>query len=157
MNKKEILSKALISFLNCAETMVELQKSQAKTKEEKSSCNKLIKRIRKFIELVPQYKHEEILKYLYESFISPMNMAFIYVPTLIVSKQLLKKDRNEKEFKQFLNDLNEQKQKAKVLSEERIKTQEAIKKARQEGKKVEMMYQDGKIKPVILENENQKD
>lgn len=151
-NQKELLKKI---FTRLAETNIEIMRFQitlTKKEDEIKGLRKLIKTSEKAIEIINSVNHYEILVSLYNTFVNKKEFYFISIIQNIVNKNtIVKWDRSEKGFKQFLKLESEAQELAKKEQEEKIKEQEFVRKAKEEGKKVEMIYKDGKIKPIIVE------
>lgn len=150
--QKELLKKI---FARLVETNIEIMKFQitlTKKEDEIKGLRKLIKTSEKAIEIINSINHYEILVSLYNTFVNKKEFYFISIMHNIVNKNtIVKWDRSEKGFKQFLKLESEAQELAKKEQEEKVKEQEFIRKAKEEGKKVEMIYKDGKIKPIIVE------
>lgn len=114
--------------------------------------NKSIKTTKRAMEIVGQVKHIEILQSLYNTLLSGKENYFVILPTLLTNKnQVIRWDTTEKGFNEFLELERNAKEKSKQEHEEYVKQQEIIKKAKEDGKKVEFAYENGKLKPIIVE------
>ena len=100
-------------------------------------------------------KHTEILEILFKNLISGnfyMIDMFSRLMSALTHKNALKLwDSTDDEFIKFKNELAIQQEEARIKQEEMQKDQEIIKKAKEEGKSVELVNIDGKIKPVVIE------
>ena len=118
---------------------------------------KSIQQSKKAMLKVEKIKHIEILRAIYGDIIGQLSGQLMLGGTLICSKQLEKWDKNEKSFQEFLE---LQKENAKIYAEkikEKQESMEIMKKAKEQGKKIEMMVDPitKKVKPVVVENSNE--
>lgn len=119
---------------------------------EQKGLKRFIKESKTAIEIIGGVKHYEILVSLYNTFLNGKETYFATLCKTINNKETIKKwDRSEKGFKLFLELENQAKAKSKEEYEKKLAEQEMIKKAKEEGKKVEMVFVDGKLKPRIVE------
>ena len=130
-------------------------KGVATTKEQKLTCNKSIKDIENSINHLRQIKHLEILKYLYATFIGNNVIAYSVSGKVVLSKKLKEYD-TDKGFVEFQEMLKEQREQALEREQKKKESVEALKKAKEMGKKVEMVWdKDTKtVKPMIVEDKN---
>lgn len=154
MNKSELqkqtLKNIIINLLNTNISIMEFGKLLTKEEKEIRFYKKAIRHSKKAIELVQGIEHIEILSSLYNSFISGKEAYFITLE-VVISKNVQKWDKTKKGFEEFLRLDEEARNKFKQEADERNKSMETIKKAREEGKKVEMVFENGKITPVVVE------
>lgn len=112
----------------------------------------LIKQGQKAIDIISNIKHNEILIDLYNSFIVGNMPYFIAAARTIALPNKIKRwDNTEKGFKEFLKERETALAKCDKELEEKKKEQEYIEKAKAEGKNVELMYKDGKVRYVVVE------
>ena len=114
------------------------------------SYNKWIRQCKNSIRIVENIQHIEILCSLYNTFISGKETYFVTLGA-VVNKDVKRWDTTKKGFEEFLKMDAEARAKFKEESEEREHQLESIKKAREEGKKIEFVFQNGKLIPVVLE------
>lgn len=118
--------------------------------------NKSIKNSEKALESVHKIKHIEILRAIYSDIIGQISAKLMLSGSLVVSKKVYYWDNTENGFKEFQelceNNIKEQEQKIKEQQE----SLQAVQKAKEQGKKVQMIYDPTtkKVKPVIEESEN---
>ena len=118
--------------------------------------NKSIKNSEKALETLPKIKHIEILRAIYSDIIGQVSAKLMLSGTLVVSKKVYYWDKTENGFKEFMqlaeDNIKLQEQKIKEQQESAV----AIEKAKEQGKKVQMIYDPAtkKVKPVIQESEN---
>ena len=123
--------------------------------ENTKGIKKLIKECEKAQEIVTNITHLEILVSLYNTFINGKETYFLTLSKMITNKNTIQKwDRTEKGFKLFLELENQAKPKTQEQYNKRLEQQEMIKKAKEQGKKVEMVYIDGKLQPRIVEEKS---
>lgn len=151
--QKERLKKVIISILSACENIMVFHKTLTNDKESLKIINKTIKRSRKATEIISQVKHIEILQSLYNTLVSGKENYFAVFGTLILAKNNVRRwDTTEKGFQEFVKLEAEAKARSKKEYEEKLKQQEIVRKAKEEGKKVEYSYENGKIKPIIIED-----
>lgn len=121
-------------------------------KEDIAGLKKLMKDTEKAMQIINSVVHYEILVSLYNTFINGKETYFTTLCKTINNKNTIKKwDRTKKGFDLFLKLESEARAKSKEEYEKKLKEQEMIKKAKEEGKKVEMVFIDGKLQPRIVE------
>ena len=132
--------------------IMEFQLTLTSDDKDIKGLKKFIKDSKKAIEIVTSITHYEILVSLYNTFLNGKETYFVTLCKTINNKAtIVKWDRTEKGFKLFLELENQAKAKSKEEYEKRLAEQETIRKAKEEGKKVEMVYVDGKLQPRIVE------
>lgn len=132
-----------ISTLDFELTLIDDPEQQKKIKNIISTCKKAKEKI-------DQVRHIEILMSLFNAFITGKEQYFV-VTALTINKDVKKFDSTEKGFKEFLRLEEESRAKFEKEQQEKKELQEKIAKAKEEGKKVEMTYVNGKVEPVIIE------
>lgn len=129
---------------------MQFQKSLSMVKEHKKTFNKLIKHSYKAQEYVMKINHVDILFNIYNSFIHGHETFYIAL-TESVYKNVKRWDTTKVGYKEF----KRLEQEAIELTDKEMKEKkelaETIKKAKAEGKKIEYLYEGGKIRPVIVE------
>lgn len=155
-NKRKDL---LLSLLNMyiATSISVLKYLKATTSDEKARkvCDKSIRQCRKAQERLHKIKHIEILQYFYDTFIGNNVIAYSVSGSLVNSKKVALWD-TDKHFQEFLDEMEEQRIYRERKEQERIDSINAIKKAKEQGKKVEMVYDKDKKKviPVIIDDKD---
>ena len=151
--QKQRLKNAIISVLQANESIMTFHKTLVSDEKSLKIINKSIKQSRKAMLIINQVKHIEILQSLYNALLSGKENYFALFGSVILAKNnVIRWDTTEKGFNEFLKLEAEAKAKSKKEYEEKLKEQELIKKAKEEGKKVEYAYVDGKMKPYIVED-----
>lgn len=154
---KLIVQKSLLKsiFTTMLETNIEIMKFQitmTDKEEEKKGLKKYINETKKAINVIFEVRHYEILISLYNTFLNGKETYFMALCKTINDKKTISRwDKSEKGFQEFLKLEAEAKAKSKEEYEKRLKDREMIIKAKQEGKKVEMVLEDGKLQPRIVE------
>lgn len=153
--KRKHLISIIIFYLETAKSEMTYLRAVATTKEAKKTCTKSINSITKAIWKVDKIKHIEILEYIYSSFIGNNVIAYSVSGSIVISRKLAEydKDENIEEFKAILE---EQRKDALEKEKARKETIEAVRKAKAEGKRVEMVYDEKTktTKPLIIEDKN---
>lgn len=143
-------------FINLLETEISLMLlHKTLTSDEKALkiVAHKIQQAKKSIRIINEIQHIEILQSLYNSFLGGKEVFFAYIPaTLLANNNVKRWDTSEKGFQEFLKLDAEAKAKSKQEYEERLKQQELLKKAQEQGKKVEYVMKDGKMQPFIVED-----
>ena len=151
--KREYLISIITNYLLTCKSTLEYFKAVADTKQGKLVCNKSLRSIDKAIETIKEYKHIEILDYLYATYVG--NNAIIYtVSGQVATSKKLKKYDTDKGIAEFKQLMEEQRKESEEREQKRKESVEALKKAKAMGKKVEMVYdKDTKTaKPMIIED-----
>ena len=149
--QKERLKEVIIGLLNANIEIMKFHKTL--TNEEKSvrTLNRSIRQSNKAIGIVREVEHIEILQALFNSFVAGKENYFVMLGSTICSKNnVIRWDKSEKGFQEFVRLENEAHAKTKQEYEERLKQQEIIKKAKEDGKKIEFAYKNGKLEPIIV-------
>lgn len=152
--KREFLIKIITKLLETNIELMDYYHYIASDTKSKRVCSKSIRQSKLAIEKIQHVKHIEILQSLYNTLVSGKENVFAVGGALICSKKFYYYDNTEQGFAEFMELENEAKEKQRAKFEEQKKTQEMIKKAKEDGKKVEMVYENGKIRPVIVEKDN---
>lgn len=143
-----------VIFNNMLETNIAIMNFQltlAEKPEEIKGLKKFIRESEKAKEIINSIVHYEILVSLYNSFVNGKETYFATLCKVINRNDTIKKwDRTEKGFKLFLKLESAAKLQAKTEYEKQKEQQEILKKAKEEGKKVEFTYENGKLKPIIV-------
>jgi len=150
--KRQHLLNIIKDFLKTSKSLLEYYKFSADTKKAKLICNRSLKSIEKALVSVNEIKHIEILEYLYSAFIG--NNAIVYsVSGNFINSKKMKHYDTDKGFKEFMDFIEEQKKLEQEREQKRKESEEAIKKAKELGKKVEMVYDNGtkSVKPMVVE------
>lgn len=155
-NQSSLLKMVFINMLATNIAIMQFQMTLTSKEEEKKGLKDFIKKSKKAIRIVTDVKHYEILVDLYNSFVNGKETYFMLLAKTIDNKDTIAKwDKTEKGFKEFIKAREEAVAKSKEEYEQRIAQQEIIRKAREEGKKIEMVYKNGKIVPVVVEEKLQ--
>lgn len=145
------LKNILINLLMTTNAIMEFNLTLVKEEKDIKITKKLIQEGKKAIEIVRNVTHNEILVDLYNSFVVN-NMPFFVAATRVMSApNKIKRWDTEKGFKEFLKEREIALAKCDKELEEKRKEQERIEQARAEGKNVELLYKDGKVKYVVVE------
>lgn len=132
--------------------IMEFQLTLTDKEEDKKGLKRFIKESKNAIVIINSVVHYEILASLYNTFLNGKEVYFTSLCKIINNKTtIVKWDRTEKGFKLFLELENQAKAKSQEEYNKRLEQQEMIKKAKEEGKKVEMVLIDGKLQPRIVE------
>lgn len=137
-------------MISVARDIVVFQQANDDDPSHKKTYAKLLRHCDKAEKLVWNCYHIEILASLYNSFVSGKEQYYIILVESIF-KNVEKWDKTKKGFEIFLALDQEARDKFNSEKEEREKQMEMIKKAREEGKKIDFVFQNGKLTPVILE------
>lgn len=158
MSKEELKRKYLINIIRkVLETNIELMsyyKHYATDEKSKRICSKSIRHTQKSLERLPHIKHIEILQSLFNAIIGGKEVVFVSAGSLVCGKKVEKWDSTEKGFKEFMALEQEAIKKAKEKAEQDQKDRELIANAKAEGKKVEMVYMNGKFRPMIVKEKD---
>ena len=150
--QKARLKSVFISMLETNSAIMRFQLTLTDDKNDIKGIKKFIKNSQKAIEIISGVNHYEILVSLYNTFISGKETYFCALEKTINRKDtIVKWDRTKKGFDLFLKLESDAKAKSKEEYEKKLKQQEMIRKAKEEGKKVEMVFVDGKLQPHIVE------
>lgn len=149
--QKERLKSVFQCLLASTKEILRFQLTLTQKEEEIKGIKKLIKKCDKAQEIIASVKHIEILVSLYNSFIAHKENYYVLLSSTITSKNTFTRwDRTEKGFKEFLECEKLARAKSKEEYEQKQKQQEMLKKAKEEGKKIEFAYKDGKLEPIIV-------
>lgn len=148
--QKNKLKSLFINMIATNISIIDFQLTLTNKKEEIKGLKNIIKRSYRAIDIINDIEHYEILISLYNAFINRKEPYFVSFVCTIDRKIINKWDKTKKGFKDFLEQEQIAIEKTRQEDEEKRKTVETIKKAKEEGKKVEMMYRDGKIIPVVV-------
>ena len=153
--KKDHLLKIISAYLDTAQELLSYLKDNADTKVAKATCTKSIKSIEQAKVHLHTIKHIEVLDFLYSSFIGNNVIAYS-VSGKLVNADKLKEYDTEQGVLELKELMEEARQKAIEKEKARQEQMTAIKKAQEQGKKVEMVYdkETKTAKPMIIEEKS---
>lgn len=150
--QKELLKKIFTRMLETNIEIMNFQMTLTDKANEIKGLRNFVKQTEKAIKLIQSVNHYEILVSLYNTFVNGKETYYVALCKTINNKEtIVKWDRTEKGFKLFLQLENEAKAKSKEEYEKKVAQQEMIKKAKEDGKIIEMVYTNGKLEPRIVE------
>lgn len=150
--QKARLKKIFVSMLETNMAVMEFQITLTDKQEEIKGLKRFVSESKKAIEIINSVVHYEILVSLYNTFLNGKETYFATLcKTINNKKTIVRWDRTQKGFKEFIALESEAKAKTKAEYEKKMQEKEMIEKAKEEGKKVEMVYVDGKLQPRIVE------
>lgn len=153
--QKVRLKSIFLSMLQTNIAIMEFQLTLTDDPKEIKGLKRYIRDTKKAMEIVTSITHYEILASLYNTFLNNKEPFYMLLCQTIIRKDtIVKWDRTEKGFKLFQKLESDAKAKSKEEYEKKLAQQEMIKKAREEGKKVEMVFIDGKLQPHIVEEKS---
>ncbi len=151
--QKERLKSVFSRFLDAEIAIMQFQLTLVTEKSHVEGIKKVIKDSEKAKNIVTSITHYEILVSLYNAFVNGKESFFVMLSSTINSKNKVTYwDRTKKGFQEFVALEEEAKAQTQKELDERLKQQEIIKKAQKEGKKIEMVFENGKLKPIIVDN-----
>ena len=154
VNKSDVqklkLKQVLKSMCEVAITTLDFELTLIEDSEQQKKIKNIISTCKKAKDKIDQVRHIEILMSLFNAFVGGKEQYFV-VTALTINKDVKRFDSTEKGFKEFLKLEKESREKFEKEQQEMKERQEKIAKAKEEGKKVEMTYVNGKLEPVIVE------
>lgn len=139
-------------MINVTEAILRYQMALTESEEERKGLKKYINETKKAYDIVTKVTHLDILESLYRTFIANKEIYFMSLVAMTTNKNtIVKWDRTEKGHKLFLELEKQAKEDYQKKLEEMKSNQDLIKKAKEEGKKVEMVLINGKLQPRIVE------
>ena len=149
--QKARLKHVFVQLLETEKAIMHFQLTLTSEKEHVKGIKKVIKDCDKAIEIINGVVHYEILVSLYNAFINGKESFYVMLSSTINSKNKVNHwDKTKKGFQEFIKLEQEAKAQSQKDYEERLEQQKIIQKAKAEGKKIEMIFQDGKLKPIIV-------
>ena len=149
--QKQRLKRVFTSLLDSEIAIMNFQLTLATEKEHIKGIKNVMKASEKAKNIINGIVHYEILVSLYNSFVSGKESFYVIISSTINSKNKVTYwDRTKKGFQEFVALEQEARAQSQKDYEERLEQQKMIQKAQAEGKKVEMIFQDGKLKPIIV-------
>lgn len=153
--QKERLKAVFNRLLDTEIAIMQFQLTLASEDEHIKGIKKVIKDSEKAKKIVTSITHYEILVSLYNAFVNAKESFYVmFSATINAKNKVTYWDRTKKGFQEFIKLEQEAKAQSQKDYEERLKQQEIIKKAQEEGKKIEMVFQDGKLKPIVVEEKS---
>lgn len=150
--QKEKLKSLFLAMIDTNIAIMNFQMTATNDKNDLKGLKKLVKESEKAKEIIKSINHCEILVSLYNTFVDKKELLFITLVKSIINKAtIVKWDRTKKGFNDFLELDRQAKEQFDKENKEKQENLDFIKKAKEQGKKVEMLYKDGKLKPVIVE------
>lgn len=149
--QKKLLKNVFVKMLEATAEIMRFQLSMAKSKKDKDNINGIIDKCHNAIEIVNGIEHYEILVSLYNSFVCCRENFFVCICGTIAKEGLIERwDKTEDGFNEFLELEKQAIEQTDKEEKEKMETAKIIQEARAQGKKVELMYKDGKVKPVVV-------
>lgn len=153
--QKERLKAVFNRLLDTEIAIMQFQLTLASEDEHIKGIKKVIKDSEKAKKIVTSITHYEILVSLYNAFVNGKESFYVmFSATINAKNKVTYWDRTKKGFQEFIALEEQAKAQSQKDFEERLKQQEIIKKAQEEGKKIEMVFQDGKLKPILVEEKS---
>ena len=153
--QKERLKAVFNRLLDTEIAIMQFQLTLASEDEHIKGIKKVIKDSEKAKKIVTSITHYEILVSLYNAFVNGKESFYVmFSATVNAKNKVTYWDRTKKGFQEFIALEQQAKAQSQKDYEERLKQQEIIKKAKEEGKKIEMVFQDGKLKPIVVEEKS---
>lgn len=153
--QKERLKAVFNRLLDTEIAIMQFQLTLASEDEHIKGIKKVIKDSEKAKKIVTSITHYEILVSLYNAFVNGKESFYVmFSATINAKNKVTYWDRTKKGFQEFVALEQQAKAQSQKDYEERLKQQEIIKKAQEEGKKIEMVFQDGKLKPIVVEEKS---
>ena len=148
MTEKQEREKKIAIMTNILETNIKIMlyyREIASNKESKAICNKSIKESK-----------VEIIRSLFNHLVNGKEQYYVMSGSLCSYDKIIEWDTTEDGFKEFIKLEDEGVKKSQQEFEEKQKQAEMIKKAQEEGKTVEMIYDNEakKVKPIIVEEKS---
>ena len=153
--QKDRLKAVFNRLLDTEIAIMQFQLTLASEDEHIKGIKKVIKDSEKAKKIVTSITHYEILVSLYNAFVNGKESFYVmFSATINAKNKVTYWDRTKKGFQEFIALEQQAKAQSQKDYEERLKQQEIIKKAKEEGKKIEMVFQDGKLKPIVVEEKS---
>lgn len=153
--KRDYLLAIIGAYLTTSYNLMAYYKAVADTRKAKLVCTKSMKKLDQARIRINQIKHIEVLDYLYSTFIGNNVIAYSVSGNVVLSDKLKEFDTDTgvEELKQIME---EAQQKALEKQKQRADTINAVNKAKAEGKKVEMVWDNDTktAKPLIIEEKS---
>jgi len=155
MEKQKInnLKGIISSMIFVTRQIIVFQKENDSDKSHNKTYDKLLRHCKSAERLVWNCQHIEILASLYNSFVSGKEQYYVILAESIY-KNVKRWDTTKAGFEEFLRLDEEARIKFNEEREERERQQEIIKKAREEGKKIDFVFENGKLIPVVIEEKS---
>ena len=149
--QKARLKSVFVRLLETEKAILEFQLTLATEEKHIKGIKKIIKDVEKSIEIINGIVHYEILVSLYNAFVNGKESYYVMLSSTIVNKNKVNHwDKTKKGFQEFIKLEEEANAQSQKDYEEKLEQQKLIKKAQEEGKKVEMILDNGKLKPIIV-------
>lgn len=151
MDKRTEIIKVLNKTIDLCEELCKFNKILVNDKTKNPTFNKFLKNCDKARKYLLQIKHEDLLVSIYNNIFKGKESVFSIAPSLINHKQIKYFD-TVKGHKEFVELEKQALEEEKVKFEEAQKQREEISKAKAEGKEIQFVYKNGKMQPVIVNN-----
>ena len=150
--QKVKLKRLFCSIIDTNINVIDFQLTLTDKEEEIKGLKHFIKESKKAKEIINSVVHFEILASLYNSFLNGKESYFLSFVRIVNRKDtIVKWDRTKKGFKDFQQKEIEARAKSEQEIKDKMAMQEMIRKAKEEGKKIEFSLVDGKLQPTIVE------
>lgn len=151
--EREYIIKIISSILETNISIMYMYRETAIDEKSRNICNKSIRQCRKGLKVLNTINHIEILRSLFSKVVYGKEVYFATVGSMCATDKISFWDTTEKGFQEFTKLEEEAKELTEKELEEKRKQQELIKKAQDDGKKVDWVYDKDtkKLKPVVVE------
>lgn len=150
IENNELLKNIMVDMIKLNYDVLKFHMTLSKDEKEIRGYKKLLRMSNKAIEIISSVNHQDILELLYNNFISGReSVSAILVAS--INKYVNTWDKSEKGYKQF-KEYEKENYEARIESIKRKQEMsQKIKKAKEEGKKLDFVYDNGKVVPVVRE------
>ena len=155
--ERKNLTDVIIKYLELnIENCKFMKRLYASNKEATKVINKSINQSKKALEEIYHINHIEVLRALYADCVGQVQGHLMVGGTLITAKTTYNFDKTEEGFEEFKRIQEENRLLHETKMKEQKENAELIKKAKEEGKKVEYVYDpvSKKARPMIVEENN---
>lgn len=156
IEEKKAIINVLTSILSTSISVMNFYKTVALDEKSKEICDKSIKNAEIGIEKIKKIRHIEILRSLFGHIVLGKEPYYAMCGSLCSFEKIDYWDKTKTGFDEFMKLEELGKQEELKKQEEIKKNKEVIKKAQEEGKNVEMLYdkETKTIKPIIVEEKS---
>lgn len=152
--EKKFLVNILTKLMHTNIAIMELYKKIAVDEKSVEICDKSIEQCNVGLVKIRRIKHIDILRSLYGQLIANREPYFASSGSLCSYEKIDEWDNDEEKFNEFMESENKDREEIARKQQEVIEQRDKINKAREEGKKVEMLYDEKTktMKPVIVDD-----
>ena len=150
ITSKDLLKTIMVDMIQLNVDILKFHMNMSKDEKEIRGYKKIIRMSNTSIDIIKGVDHEDILALLYNNFLAGRESLFAILVSTI-NKYVKTWDKSEKGYQEFKDFEKENSERMFEARKRKQEMSQKIKEAKEQGKKLDFVYDKGKIVPVINE------